>query len=167
MLDKHTFEGIYASTEALSLHQDLIVFDCLGLSYLLDSPYNERALEGGVTATNVTVATEGETWDEVLQNIDTAHTKIAHNKNLVLARTAREIREAKKNRKLAIILGTQGSEVIDKQLSRVRILDNLGVRYLGLAYTGATLLADGCGERRDAGLTFLGREFIEVVNELP
>jgi membrane dipeptidase len=46
-------------------------------------------------------------------------------------------------------------------------MHRLGMRYFGLAYTGATLLADGCGETRDAGLTFLGKEAIEVVNGLP
>jgi membrane dipeptidase len=115
----------------------------------------------------MTVATEGESWDQVLENIDTAHSKISRNNNLVLVEKAQDIREAKKNRKLAIILGTQGSEVVDKHLTRIRILQKLGVRYIGLAYTGATLLADGCGETRDAGLTFLGRDFIEAVNELP
>ena len=37
----------------------------------------------------------------------------------------------------------------------------------GLAYTGATLFADGCGEKRDAGLSFLGEELIAAVNETP
>jgi membrane dipeptidase len=160
-------DGVYASDEALSLHHSTIIFDCLSLSYILDSPYVERALEGGVTATNMTVVTEGESWDQVLENIDTAHAKIARNTNLALVETARDIREAKKNRKLAVILGTQGSEAVGKHLTRVRILQKLGVRYIGLAYTGDTLFADGCGETRDAGLTFLGKEFIETVNELP
>lgn len=167
MLDKHIPEGMYASAETLAFHNELTVFDCLSLWYILDEPYYARALEGGVTATNMTVATEGETWDQVLQNIDNARNKIAKSSELMLATTAQDIRVAKQQRKLAIILGTQGSEVVDKQLVRVRILHALGVRYIGLAYTGATLLADGCGEIRDAGLTFLGKDFIGVVNELP
>jgi len=160
-------EGLYASAEALSLHKELIVFDCLSLSYLLDSPYTERALEAGVTATNMTVATEGESWDAVLESIDAAHTKIEKSADLMLVRTTRDICDAKRKGKLGIILGTQGSEVVDKHFTRVRILHRLSVRYIGLAYTGATQFADGCGETRDAGLTFLGKEFIEAVNELP
>ncbi|MEO8037629.1 MAG: membrane dipeptidase [Betaproteobacteria bacterium] len=159
--------GVYASPEALALHREMIVFDCLSLSYLIDPPYVERAMEGGVSVTNLTMATEGETFDKVLENIDTALDKIARHPDLVLATTAVEVREAKRKGKLAIILGTQGSEAIGKQLNRVGLLHKLGVRYIGLAYTGATLLADGCGEPRDAGLTFLGRDFIEVVNGLP
>lgn len=65
-------DGVYASPEALELHRSLIIFDCLSLSYLIDEPYFEWAIEAGVTATNLTVATEGQSWDEVLGTIDTA-----------------------------------------------------------------------------------------------
>ena len=159
--------GVFASSEAMAFHRELIVFDCLSLYYLLDPPYVERALEGGLTATNVTMASEGETFDEGLKKIEIAHDKIAKNPDLLLATSAADIRKAKESGKIAIILGTQGSEAIGKDLHRVGVLHKLGVRYIGLAYTGATLLADGCGESRDAGLTFLGKEFIEVVNGLP
>lgn len=160
-------DGVYASPEALELHRSLIIFDCLSLSYLIDEPYFEWAIEAGVTATNLTVATEGQSWDEVLGTIDTALTKIAKSRDMVVATHAQEIRDARALGKLAVILGTQGSEVVGKQLTRVRILYRLGVRFMGLAYTGATLFADGCGETRDAGLTFLGKDFIEAINELP
>jgi membrane dipeptidase len=164
-LTKEIPDGLYASTQALALHRDMVVFDCLALKYLLDAPYYERALEGGVTAANVTMASEGQTWDSVLATIESAHNKIAKSSSLMLATTANDVREAKRQGKLAVILGTQGSGAIDTELGRVGLLHRLGVRYIGLAYTGATLLADGCGETRDAGLTFLGKEFIEVVNE--
>lgn len=162
-----TSDGLCVSSRALTLHRSLIVFDCLSLEYLLARPYCERALEGGVTATNVTMASEGQSWETVLENIATAHMRIASNPDLTLATTAQDVVDAKKNGKLAIILGTQGSEAIGNQLDRVQTLHRLGVRYIGLAYTGATLLGDGCGETRNAGLTFLGRDFIEAVNELP
>ena len=57
--------------------------------------------------------------------------------------------------------------MIGKELARVGILAHLGFRFFGLAYTGATLFADGCGEKRDAGLSFLGEELIAAVNETP
>ena len=41
------------------------------------------------------------------------------------------------------------------------------MRICGLAYTGGTLHADGCGERRDAGVSYLGRDLIDIVNGLP
>lgn len=158
---------VYASPEALALHKSAIVFDCLSLAYQLDPVYVDYALQGGVTATNVTMATEGQSWEAVLENIDEAYDKIAKQSSLKLATTAQDIRDAKRDGKLAVILGMQGSDSIGKKLQRVRFLHRLGIRYIGLAYTGATLLGDGCGEIRDAGLTFLGKEFVEAVNELP
>ena len=55
--------------------------------------------------------------------------------------------------------------MIDRELSRVGVLARLGIKFFGLAYTGATLFADGCGERRDAGVSFLGQELIDAVNQ--
>ncbi len=52
--------------------------------------------------------------------------------------------------------------MIETHLWRVQMLSRLGIRSLGLSYTGANLFADGCGETRDAGLTFLGCELIEL-----
>ena len=46
------------------------------------------------------------------------------------------------------------------------MLHRLGFRYIGLAYSGATLFGDGCAERRDAGVSFLGRDLIAAMNEL-
>lgn len=160
-------DGLYASCETQALHRDLIVFDCLSLQYLLEPEYAERAVEGGVTATNLTVATEGETWDEVLATIESSHARIARSSNLMLATSGADVRAAKRAGKIAVILGTQGSEALNKSIWRVGVLHKLGVRFIGLAYTGATMLGDGCGEMRNAGLSVLGREFIAAVNELP
>lgn len=160
-------EGIYAGAEALALHREMIVFDCLSLQYQLDSPYVEQALAGGVTATNMTVATENETWDTVMRTVDATLEKVARHPDMTLATTAADIRAAKHAGKLAVMLGLQGSESLHKALHRVSLLHRLGVRFIGLAYTGATLFGDGCGESRNAGLTFLGKDFVATVNELP
>lgn len=160
-------EGLYAGPEALALHRQIIVFDCLSLQYQLDPPYVGQALEGGVTATNMTVATENETWDTVMRTVDSTLEKVARHPDMVQATSAADVRAAKKAGKLAVVMGLQGSESLHKALHRVSLLHRLGVRFIGLAYTGATLFGDGCGETRNAGLTFLGKDFIAAVNELP
>ena len=68
--------------------------------------------------------------------------------------------------KTAILFATQGATPLGNRVGRLRTLHRLGVRFFGLAYTGASLFGDGCGERRDAGLTFLGHELIELANEI-
>ena len=142
------------------------VFDCLGLFYVLDEPYATRCLEAGVDICNVTFALES-TWDETMSAVDEGFARIERSSVLALARDSAEIEAARAAGRLAVIPGTQGSSMIGKELARVGILARLGFRFFGLAYTGATLFADGCGERRNAGLSFLGRELITAVNETP
>lgn len=160
-------EGLYASPDAIAFHRDQIVFDGLSLQYILGDTYIERHLEGGITATNLTVATENQDWDQVLRTVDSSLDRVARHPDLTLATCVADIRAAKRDGRIAVVLGTQGSDFVGSQLWRVDILHRLGVRFVGLAYTGATLFGDGCGELRDAGLTFLGRDFIERVNGLP
>ncbi len=158
---------ITPSAETLAFHQRTLVFDCLSLDYILDEPYATRVLNGGVNATNVTITDESDGWDQTLRLIETALEKIEANPILTLATAAADVLKAQKAGKLAIILGTQGCSFLETSFWRIPLLYRLGLRYLGLAYTGGNLFADGCGETRDAGLSFLGRELIEVVNGLP
>ncbi len=158
-------EGVYAGAEARALHDTMLVWDCLSLNYVIDPPYVDQLLEGGVTATNLTCATEGETWDQLLHTIDRSMNKVARHPDMLLATTAADVRRAKTEGKLAIVLGTQGSESIGKEIYRVGLLHALGLRFIGLAYTGATMLGDGCGEPRNAGLSFLGQDFVDLVSE--
>lgn len=157
---------IRAGAGTLAFHRQQIVFDCLALYYLLDQPYVDRALEGGVTGVNLTFVIEEE-WDEALRRIETGLDKIARNPNLVHATCAGDIVEAKRAGKLAVVIGTQGCTCIGKEFWRLGILARLGTRFLQLTYSPANLYGDGCGETRDAGLTFLGKDLIAAVNEQP
>ena len=153
--------------DATALHRDSIVFDTLSLFFVTEERWAERWLAGGVTATICTIGLE-EPFETVLRNIDTVLGRIAASPTMVLATTADDIQAAKHAGKLAILLGTQGCSFVGPgELWRIEHVHRLGVRSLGLAYTSANLLADGCGERRDAGLSYLGRDVVAAVNDLP
>ncbi|TCT10844.1 membrane dipeptidase [Paralcaligenes ureilyticus] len=154
-----------ASSEAKRFTQETFVFDCLSLFYVLDEPWAERCLQAGVNAVNVTFGTD-QNWGDALRNFDVGLEKIAKSSHLALATNGAQIESARKQGRLAVIVGTQGSAMVDLDFHRLRTMARMGMRYFGLAYTGATLFADGCGERRDAGLTFAGEELIDAVNEL-
>jgi membrane dipeptidase len=151
---------------AIDFTNKSLVFDALSLFYVVDEPYTENCLSAGVNACNVSFALEN-TWDETLRNVETGLNKIEKSPLMMLVTTADDILKAQEMGKLGIILGTQGSSMIETQLTRVGIMEKLGFRFFGLAYTGATLFADGCGENRNAGLSCLGIELIEAVNETP
>lgn len=158
--------NITASAEAVAFTRDTLVFDCLSLYYTLQEKYAARCLEAGVNACNVTFGAETD-WSLMVANIENGLEAIEKSDLLALATCAADIEKARSEGRLAVILGTQGSSMVENQLHRIPLMHRLGMRYFGLAYTGATLLADGCGETRDAGLTFLGKEAIEIVNGLP
>lgn len=162
----HHDAELTASAEAIALTQNSFVLDGLSLYYLLDGPYAERCLAGGVNAANVTFFSEGETWDEALRRVDAGLTKIEKHPHLMLATTTADFDTARAAGKLAVILGSQGSSSFGDQPQRVRIMQRLGMRIFGLAYTGATMFGDGCGELRDAGVSFLGRDLIDECNDL-
>jgi membrane dipeptidase len=147
-------------------HDETFVFDALSIAYVLEEKYTERCLAGGVNGTNVTFALE-ETWDKALRNIDTYLTRIEKNPLLKLCTTADDLLAAKAAGKLGVIFGTQGATMLEDELWRLDLLVKMGLRFLGLAYTTANAFGDGCGEKRDAGLTYLGEELIALANELP
>ena len=152
--------------KVLAFHRDTYVFDGLSIAYMLDEKYTERLVAGGVDGTNVTFALE-EDWDTVLRNAEKHLTKIEKNPHLTLCLNAADLRKAKANGKIGVMFGTQGATMIEEKLWRVETLVRLGMRFFGLAYTTANAFGDGCGEKRDAGLSYLGEELIAMVNEMP
>ena len=157
---------ITADEATRRFHQEAFVFDCLALSYVLENEYTERCLAGGVNAVNVTFAAE-ESWDATLRRIEGYLTAIENNPNLKLCLTGDDLLAAQKQGKLGIVFGTQGATMLEDQLWRLELLVRSGLRILGLAYTTANAFGDGCGEKRDAGLSYLGEELVALANSLP
>jgi membrane dipeptidase len=148
------------------VHSTSIVLDALTPLYVLDEPYTSALAAGGVSAGFLSIASP-QPWDEVLRRTETALTKIEKSPLLTLATCAADIRRAKREGRIALVLITQAMDMIEKEPQRVRVLHRLGFRVLGVCYTFANLLGCGCGELRDGGLTFLGKDAVAAVNELP
>ena len=154
------------STQARTLHEQAVVLDGLTPYYTLDEPYTSSLIEGGINGAFLSVVSDA-TWDATLQRTETALEKIEKSPLLMHATSAADFRKAKAEGKVAMMLVTQAVDMIGSDLKRVGIMHKLGFRILGLCYTFANLCGDGCGERRNAGLSFLGRDLIAAVNELP
>ena len=155
-----------AQTKIAQFHREALVIDALTPLYVLDEPYVAGLVEGGVDAGFLSIASP-QPWDEMLRRTETALAKIEKSATLTLATSAANIRKAKQQGKIALVLITQAADMIEKDLKRVGILYRLGFRVLGICYTFANLLGCGCGELKDGGVTFLGKDFIAAVNELP
>lgn len=153
-------------TRAMKIHEQSLVFDALSLWYLPEEKYLKKAIQGGVNATVITANAGNGKFRDTIELMDYICSLIEKSDKMCLATTTAEVRESYNSGKIAFILGFQDGSVIEENLSYLRTFYRLGVRCLQPAYTGGNLIGDGCGERRNGGLTFWGIEVIEEANRL-
>src|SRR5687767_8379290 len=68
--------------------------------------------------------------------------------------------------KLVVGLNSQETRPIAEDLSRIEALYALGVRHMLLAYNVRNLVADGCAEVADAGLSNFGRQVVREMDRV-
>ena len=133
-----------------------------------------RMRQGGATGiffsiyTSPQRMTPPEAMKAALIQIDTVRGQIRRlSRDLVLATTADDILAAKKQGKIAALLGLEGGHMIDSSLPLLRSYFELGVRYLTLTHSANTPWADSSGDKpAHNGLTPFGREVIHEMNRL-
>ena len=144
---------------------DEVVID--GLQYANWSPkIFDEMRHGGVDAVHVTIAYH-EMFRETVANIE-AWNRLFETMpgRLVQAFTGDDVRAAKASGRTAIIFGAQTPAPIEDDIGLVEILHRLGLRFMQLSYNNQSLLATGCYEAEDPGLTRMGREVVEEMNRI-
>ena len=122
--------------------------------------------EGNLTAVHVTISYH-ENFRQTIENI------IAWNKFIELysdrimhGRSAEDVRIAYDTNKTAIIFGFQNCSPIEDDIKLVEKVHQLGCRFMQLTYNNQSLLATGCYEKVDSGVTNFGREVIREMNRV-
>jgi len=88
-------------------------------------------------------------------------------KDLVLATTADEVRAARKQGKIAALLGVEGGHMINSDLEVLREFASLGVRYMTLTHSGNNEWADSSSDTAaHNGLTDFGKDVVREMNRL-
>ena len=126
-------------------------------------------------------------WEMLDGSLDCVHATIAYHENfretvlnleqwnswfesypdrIMQAHCAEDISVAKKEGKTAIIFGFQTPAPIEDDIKLLQIWHQLGVRIMQLTYNNQSLLATGCYEAEDSGITRMGREVIAEMNRL-
>ena len=122
--------------------------------------------EGGVSAVHVTV-TYHEDFRETVENIADWNRLFERFSNLILpGRTADDVYRAQKEQRTAIIFGFQNCSPIEDDIGLVEICHQLGARFMQLSYNNQSLLATGCYEDNDPGITRMGRQVIAEMNRV-
>ena len=77
-----------------------------------------------------------------------------------------DVRHARDTNRTAIFFGFQNPSPIEDDIGLVEICHRLGARFMQLTYNNQSLLASGCYEAEDTGLTRMGREVVEEMNRV-
>jgi membrane dipeptidase len=150
------------ATDAAALHRDAIVIDMCSFYFRGPSP---QIAASGATALNLTVPEVTAPWEEALAALDAHHAMIAAAPERWLhVRTARDIGAAKASGRVGLIFGFQNAAPVGKDLGRIQILWERGLRVLQLTYNERNLFGDGCLVADDGGLTPLGRRAVLEMN---
>jgi membrane dipeptidase len=149
---------------ALRLHQKSIVIDALSAS-IMDEEYFQKMHQGGVTATNYTVAMN-QNLSETAKLISQMYVLIESSEVATLIGSTTDIKEAKQEGKVGIMLGFQNVGPLEHDLNLLRIYYRLGVRIIQLSYHFRDICGDGCKEPANSGLSLFGAELIERMNDM-
>ena len=121
---------------------------------------------GGVAAVHVTICYH-EDFRETVKNIADWNRMFERFPDLIVpGRTAEDVRSAHAIGKTAIIFGFQNCSPIEDDISLVEICHQLGARFMQLSYNNQSLLATGCYEDNDTGITRMGRQVIAEMNRV-
>jgi len=96
------------------------------------------------------------------------HEQVRRNpKDLVLATTASEVRDAKSEGKIAVLMGVEGGHMINSNLDVLRSFANSGVRYMTLTHSVNVEWADSSTDKAaHNGLTDFGKDVVREMNRL-
>ena len=122
--------------------------------------------EAGLDAVHVTVVYH-EDYDEFLKRIDEWKKHFKDNSDIIFhGKNYQDIEKAKKEKKTAIFFGFQNCSPIEDDINLVEQVHKLGCRFMQLTYNNQSLLATGCYEKKDSGVTNFGREVIKEMNRV-
>ncbi|WP_372921644.1 membrane dipeptidase [Roseovarius sp.] len=139
--------------------------DCLQYANWSEKVFQQMRA-GGVDAVHVTI-TYHETFRETVANIATWNRYFEQFPDLIMhGREATDIRRAQETGRTAIFFGSQNPSCMEDDIGLVEVLHTLGLRFMQLTYNNQSLLATGCYEAEDTGLTRMGRAVVAEMNRV-
>ena len=122
--------------------------------------------EAGLNAVHVTLVYH-EDYDEFLQRVKEWDRFFEENSDLIfLGKTFEDITKAQSDNKTAIFFGFQNCSPIEDDINLIEKVYEHGCRFMQLTYNNQSLLATGCYEKNDSGVTNFGREAIKEMNRV-
>jgi len=141
------------------------LIDCLQYANWSEAIFRQMRA-GGVDAVHVTIAYH-ETFRETVLNIEKWNRWFERFPELIFqGRTGADVRCARETGRTAIFFGFQNPSPIEDDIGLVEVCHTLGARFMQLSYNNQSLLATGCYEAEDPGITRMGRQVIKEMNRV-
>tara|TARA_B100002051_G_scaffold176497_1_gene166913 strand:- start:3991 stop:4959 length:969 start_codon:yes stop_codon:yes gene_type:complete len=122
--------------------------------------------DAGLDAVHVTIVYH-EDYDEFLERLKQWQTHFKENSDIIfMGKDFKDIEKAKKEGKTAIFFGFQNCSPIEDDINLVQKVHEHGCRFMQLTYNNQSLLATGCYEKTDSGVTNFGKETIKEMNRV-
>ena len=122
--------------------------------------------EAGLDAVHATIVYH-EDFNELGEQIKKWQKLFTENSDLIfLGKDFKDIEKANSEKKTAIFFGFQNCSPIEDDIGLVEKVHELGCRFMQLTYNNQSLLATGCYEKVDSGVTNFGREVIKEMNRV-
>ncbi len=122
--------------------------------------------EGGVDAIHVTIAYH-ENFRETVLNFEKWNRWFEQYPDLIMkGQWASDIDVARETGRTAVFFGFQNPSPIEDDIGLVEIVHTLGARFMQLTYNNQSLLATGCYEDEDMGVTRMGKQVIKEMNRV-
>ena len=122
--------------------------------------------EAKLDAVHVTIVYH-EDYDELIKRVDEWNTHFKDNSDLIfLGKSYKDIEKAKEQKKTAIFFGFQNCSPIEDDINLIEKVYQLGCKFMQLTYNNQSLLATGCYEKIDSGVTNFGKEVIKEMNRV-
>ncbi len=122
--------------------------------------------EGAVDAVHVTIAYH-ESFREMVLELERWNRYFERFPDLIFkGLSGSDVARARESNRTAIFFGFQNPSPIEDDIGLVEVCHTLGARFMQLTYNNQSLLATGCYEADDTGLTRMGREVVAEMNRV-
>jgi membrane dipeptidase len=125
----------------------------------------EPVRQSGMTCCFEAVPALSEDFHESMELLGRYRSLVEAEPGLATAARAEDIRQAKRDGKQAVMYQLE-PQTMGRDLNRIDVAYGLGVRMMLLTFNTRNYIGDGCGERTDSGLSYLGIEMVERLNDI-
>jgi len=122
--------------------------------------------EGALDAVHVTICYHEDFRQTAANFADWNRRFLDYSDLIIPGRFADDIVAARQSNRTAIFFGFQNCSPVEADVGLVEVCHQLGARFMQLSYNNQSLLATGCYEADDPGITRMGRQVIAEMNRV-